>query len=318
VESSRTSAIPFLDSRSRERVEALGDATLAVSSQPLGWPGLLVEAGTNPRWEVDDITVADHYLALNLDPTPLRFEVSGPRGFRPVVLHPGDIWVCPADEAFTHRVPSSNAFALVAIEPGYFARLLGALPDEPARVELRRAYGIRAPQLEHLVRALVAEADQGNPGGLPFVEALATAVSLQLAQHAGAGRATPTPTRGGLPPAARRRVLELMDARLERGVSVEELAREAGLSSAHFARAFKQAMGRAPHRHLLTLRLERARHLLDAPGARLSSVALRLGFADQSHFTRLFKREFGVTPGAVLRARQRPRATGGKDEIEES
>jgi len=77
-------------------------------------------------------------------------------------------------------------------------------------------------------------------------------------------------------------------------------------------------MGRAPHRHLLTLRLERARHLLDAPGARLSSVALRLGFADQSHFTRLFKREFGVTPGAVLRARQRPRATGGKDEIEAS
>ena len=64
--------------------------------------------------------------------------------------------------------------------------------------------------------------------------------------------------------------------------------------------------GHAPHHFLLSLRLQRARRMLDAPGAVLSDVALRNGFADQPHFTRLFKREFGVTPGAVLRARARP------------
>jgi AraC family transcriptional regulator len=63
-------------------------------------------------------------------------------------------------------------------------------------------------------------------------------------------------------------------------------------------------MGLAPHRYLLMRRLERARRLLDTPDAVLSDVALRTGFADQAHFTRLFKREFGVTPGIVLKGRR--------------
>jgi AraC-like DNA-binding protein len=63
-------------------------------------------------------------------------------------------------------------------------------------------------------------------------------------------------------------------------------------------------MGRAPHRYLLSLRLERARRWLERPGAGLSDVALRAGFADQAHFTRHFKREFGVTPGALQRERR--------------
>jgi AraC family transcriptional regulator len=61
-------------------------------------------------------------------------------------------------------------------------------------------------------------------------------------------------------------------------------------------------VGRAPHQHLMTLRLERARRLLETPDAALSDVAARAGFADQSHFTRLFKRQFGVTPGAFVRS----------------
>ena len=241
-------------------------------------------------------------MAMNLDPVSLRFEVRGAWGFRPVVLEPGSVWVCPAGESFSHRVPSPNTFALVAIEPGYLERLAGAPADSGTRLELRRDYGIRTPQLEHLVRALVVEADRGNPSGLPFVEALVTAVGLQLAQHAGVRAPRSTPARGGLAPAVRKRVLEIIDARLEQGVSIEELAREAGLSPSHFTRAFKQAIGRSPHQHVMALRLERARRLLDQPGAVLSTIALRLGFADQAHFTRLFKRQFGVTPGAVLRA----------------
>ena len=70
-------------------------------------------------------------------------------------------------------------------------------------------------------------------------------------------------------------------------------------------RAFKESIGRAPHQHLMRLRLERARRLLDAPGAALSDVALRTGFADQAHFTRFFKRQFGVTPGALVQSRRR-------------
>jgi AraC family transcriptional regulator len=302
------SAIPFLDGRSRRPVDALADARLVVSSRALGWPGVLAEAGEKATWEVDDLTVAHHYLAMNTDAAPLAFEVRGPRGFRRVTLEPGSVWFCPAGEAFTHRVADRCEFAAVAVDPVYFARVVGADGGEPADAdpprELRRVYGVKAPQLEHLIRALVVEADRGNPSGLPFVEALVAGVSLQIVRHAGVVTPRPAPLRGGLAPAARKRVLELIDARLEQRLSIDELAREAELSPSHFSRAFKQAIGRAPYQHILTRRLERARRLLEQRGASLSDIALRLGFADQAHFTRLFKREFGVTPGAVLRGRR--------------
>jgi len=294
------SAIPFLEGRSHRRVNALEAAQVVVSSRALGWPGLIVEAGRNDAWEVDDLMVAHHYLALNVDVRPLTFEVKGPHGFRPVTLNPGSAWMCPAGEPFTHRVGDPNAYALVAVAPDRFDRLVR--PAGERRAELRRTYGVALPQVDHVVKALVVEAERGNPGGLAFVDALATALAVQLVQAAGVQPPSARPSWGGLAPAVRRRVLERMAASVGRGgVSVEELAREAGLSAAHFARAFKQTVGLAPHQHLLALQLERARQLLEQPDARLSDVALQAGFSDQAHFTRHFTRAFGTPPGALLR-----------------
>src|SRR5439155_966457 len=111
-----------------------------------------------------------------------------------------------------------------------------------------------------------AEAGSGHPGALAVVEAVTTALGHLLVRHAGVERTRPLRVRGGLSGAARRRVLEMIDARLDARLTVEMLAREVGLSPAHFARAFKETMGRAPHQYLLWLRLERARRLLELCG----------------------------------------------------
>jgi AraC family transcriptional regulator len=161
------------------------------------------------------------------------------------------------------------------------------------------------PQIAHIAGALVAESDAGNPGGLAFVEALATGLSHQIALHAGVRQPIMPRLRGGLSTVAKRRAIELIEAKLDSNLSVEFLASEVELSPAHFARAFRETFGLPPHRYLLHLRLERARRMLDAENAVLSDVAQRVGFADQAHFTRFFKREYGVTPGIVLRSRRR-------------
>jgi AraC-like DNA-binding protein len=64
-------------------------------------------------------------------------------------------------------------------------------------------------------------------------------------------------------------------------------------------RAFHRTLGLPPHKYHLRLRLGRARGLL-ASGMSASDVALELGFSDQSHFYRTFKRGFGITPGAWI------------------
>jgi len=287
------------------RVDFRNDVPPIITTQQFDWPGLRLEAGTNNIASVDEVAGLHHYVSLNLDDRPVTLEVKGDAGgFRRVVLRRGAAWVCPADELVSVRLNSDFRYVRMAIDPVYFDRVVAREPDG-SPIELRRSYGITRSQIGHIVGALVAESDAGNPGGLAFVEALVAGLSHQVALHAGVLKPRAVRLRGGLSASARRRALELMNEQLDSTLSVEFLAGEVGLSPAHFARAFKETMGSAPHRYLLTLRLGQARRLLDTPDANLSDVAQRTGFADQAHFTRLFKREFGVTPGALLKSRNR-------------
>lgn len=302
--------VPLVDRRAPRRILSLQDERSVATAQALDWPGVLLEAGRNDVVEVDDLTLAHHYFGLNTDDRPVTIEVKEQGTYRPVRLDPGTGWLNPAGHGFSLRVPSSNpnAYVRISIDPLRFDQLVSMNEDSATPVDLRRTYSVGGAQIQHVVGALTTEASAGTPSGLAFVDTLTTALGLQLVQQAGVATPVLARLRGGLAPAARRRVLELMDARPDAHLTIQELAREARLSPAHFARAFKESVGRAPHQHLMSLRLERARRLLDLPGAALSDVALQTGFADQAHFTRFFKRQYGVTPGMLLKGRRRARA----------
>jgi AraC family transcriptional regulator len=297
----------LFDRRSSRRIVPVDDQRSVATAQALDWPGVLLEAGRNDVAEVDDLTLAHHYIGVNAGRAPIRMEVKEERGFRAVVLPQGTGWLVPAGQGFSLRVREStpHAYVRISIDPLRFDRLVSTNEDSARPPALRRTYGIDGPQVQYLVSALTEEARTGTPSGIAFVETLTTALGLQLVKLAGIEPAHRQVARGGLAPAVRRRVLELMEAQASAHLTIDALAREAGLSPAHFARAFKESVGRAPHQHLLAIRLERARRLLDAPDAALSDVAFRTGFADQAHFTRFFKRYFGVTPGALRQSHRR-------------
>jgi AraC family transcriptional regulator len=90
----------------------------------------------------------------------------------------------------------------------------------------------------------------------------------------------------------------LLHASLDRSVTIEEAARAACLSPFHFHRLFTAMHGTTPHRYLRRLRLERARAMLRA-GWPVAEVLVACGFASAGSFAALFRRTFGVTPGAI-------------------
>jgi AraC family transcriptional regulator len=304
------SVIPLHDRRGPRRIVAVRDERSVAMVQALDWPGVLLEAGRNDVAEVDDLTLAHHYIGINTDERPITIEIKEPNGYRRVRLDPGTGWLTPAGHGFSLRVrcASPHGYVRISIDPVRFDRLTSTAADSATPIALQRRYGIGGLQLQHVVGALTAEASGGTPSGLAFVDMLTSALAFQLIQQAGTAVRRVERVHGGLAPGVRRRILEFMDAQPSAQLSIEVLANEAGLSPAHFARAFKESVGRAPHQHLMSLRLERARRLLDAPDAALSDVAARTGFADQAHFTRFFKRQYGITPGVLLRARRRASA----------
>lgn len=119
-----------------------------------------------------------------------------------------------------------------------------------------------------------------------------------MAQDAAYGLSAKTSiARGGLAPWQMRRATALLSERIDRAVSLSEVAAECKLSVSHFARSFKQAVGQTPYRWLLDQRLDAAKSLMQHSGLRLSEIALGCGFADQASFTRAFKKIAGTSPG---------------------
>jgi AraC-like DNA-binding protein len=103
--------------------------------------------------------------------------------------------------------------------------------------------------------------------------------------------------RGGLSPKTLRRVQDHIATNLGQKITNDVLAQVAKLSPSHFARAFKDSQGVAPHRYILECRVKRTQELL-ATDLPLSEIAVEVGFSDQSHLTRWFREFVGVTPGS--------------------
>jgi transcriptional regulator GlxA family with amidase domain len=127
------------------------------------------------------------------------------------------------------------------------------------------------------------------------------------------------------------RAKDLADARYSEPLDVDDLARSAGLSRAHFSREFRRAFGESPHAYLLTRRLERAAALLRTTDHSVAEICFSVGLQSVGSFTSSFTRTYGVSPTAyrlsfppasrlaliptcVMRAYSRPqRSTFGED-----
>src|ERR671922_756092 len=92
------------------------------------------------------------------------------------------------------------------------------------------------------------------------------------------------------------RAKDLADARYAERLTVDDLARAAGLSRFHFSREFRRAFGESPHAYLLTRRLERAAALLRTTDRSVADVCLSVGLVSLGSFTSSFTRTYGVCP----------------------
>lgn len=166
-----------------------------------------------------------------------------------------------------------------------------------------RADEPQSSALQTTIRQLAAEIAADGPGSRIVANRLVDVFFLQairfhMSQHtsctSGWLRAVADPQVG--------KVLSVMHREIDRAWTVEELARQGGMSRAAFALRFKQLVGESPVEYLTRWRMYRASRLLRDPERKILHVANSVGYDSDGAFNRAFKRVLGVSPGAYRRS----------------
>jgi AraC family transcriptional regulator len=212
---------------------------------------------------------------------------------------PGTIKITPAEEAHSNQFGREETHGLLVEADAARVESLG---DYAAVLEERE--GIRDEGLALLAWRVAGELHRCDTAAPLAIE------GLLLEILAGAARARDLRLTGSLPRwlAAARDYLH----EAEPVESLGQLALAVGVHPVTLARGFRKAYGCSVGAYLRWLRVARAAHALADTDAPLAEIALAAGFADQSHFSNVFRRETGLSPSAFRRA-LRTRAPGGRD-----
>jgi AraC family transcriptional regulator len=175
------------------------------------------------------------------------------------------------------------------------AALMAVSDTESGKVKLSPQFKLVDPLLSSLVSAVNTERLAGFPNGQLFLDSVEQALAVALVNRYAAQQAVRR-YRAGLPPARLRRVIELIEARIEDDLSLEEMAESVNLSTAHFSHMFRSSTGQSPYMFVLRRRVDRAKEMLRNSDFRVLDVAVGCGFKTQQHFARVFRQLSGLSP----------------------
>jgi AraC family transcriptional regulator len=288
----------FLPGNARSRV--------VLSSVGTRWNHILLEQHRVPSSELEDLTYKRHVIAINIGhSTTWEFKKAG--RVRRFFKARGAISFFPSHQPFSGRLKVERDglanVLFLALEPVFVNRSALGLELDSGRIELVEQRRSTDPTLHHIALALRAGVQTGAALDRMYGEALSTALAVHLLREYGA--AVPGPKRRGLPREKLMRAVEYIQDQLDTELTVSGIAQAVCLSPYHFTRLFKESTGQSPYQYVVDARVKKAKELLTTGKLTISEAAHHVGFVDQSHLTRHFKRVFGLPPKRLL-SRGRP------------
>ncbi|MBD0269351.1 MAG: AraC family transcriptional regulator [Cyanobacteria bacterium Co-bin8] len=290
-------SISVLDHREADAARLLLPKPAVFSST--GWRNIHLELYQQPKFSTAEHQHCLHAIAIGLpDSSGLCATgdrwLDGKRGLER--RQAGDLAIIPAGVSHRCSWNSAAQFMVLALEPE-LPKQVGQDWVNPDRIELiPRFMTAQDPLIQTIISTLKAEVETGGLGGQLLVDSLTTALVVHLLRHYCATRPKLSNYVGGLSAPKLTQIKDYIDAHLQQDLKLIELAAIAQISPAYFARLFKQSEGMTPHQYILKQRVEQAQSLLRHSSLSLAEIAARVGFCDQSHLTRYFKRLTGATP----------------------
>ena len=272
--------------------------SVRASSRPLGWKPLNIERRElEPGGDCWPGGLTEHLIFVSLADGHVVCESGG--GISDKELEAGLVSVHPSDTPVRWAWDTRLSFTMMSLEPEYLNKVAReSFHFDPAQVRLKTVEGQRDPVITGIAGALMREVMSGDAGSRLYAESLANLLAVHLLRNYTEHPELIEAEKVSVAPRAVIQAMKYIHDNYPGEVSLADIASAAHLSSYHLARVFKKATGISPHQYLVQVRVNSARSLLTAgAGDRsLADIAAAVGFADQSHLTRHFKRMLGITP----------------------
>jgi AraC family transcriptional regulator len=217
-------------------------------------------------------------------------------------VKPGSVCVAPCHFE-VQSFWQSNPWHLLAVALDT-SKLRHIAPLEAMAMETSRAPPLLTEdaRVAALVREMHIEARAGCPCGRLFGESLSLALLSYLAGNYAERRMT-IEVNARISTVQKRRVLHFIRENLDTDIAVSDLAACVGVSSAHFSRIFRASFGMSPYRFVMQERVTKAKAMLEESRKAIGEIAVELGFPSHSHFTKIFHKMTGATPGQFREGR---------------
>jgi AraC family transcriptional regulator len=284
---------------SHQRIQVVKDGSVqpAAASEPLltssgtSLNGVLLEQHSLPAGELT-ATFPTHLIGVNIGPSYWQeWRTEGRHGR--VLIPPGGVSLCSEREVWC-TWDRRRTFLALAIQPDVMQR--AAYEGVNHKVELRAEPNVSDPVVEAFMLAIYAEIRVAGIIEPLLGESLVTDLVAFLLRVYAVHRFKLRKFKGGIPRQRLLRVIDYIEASLERDLHIAELAAIAEMSPYYFGKLFKQSTGWTVHQYVMKRRLQRAIYLLSRSHVRISDIGASVGVPNPSQFTRLFHLQIGVTP----------------------
>jgi AraC family transcriptional regulator len=286
----------ILDATSDESISRICPSAPVLSSQKASWNGVRASYyKLHTAFETPEHCSSQHLITISLNHAVVMKEQLLNGHLRSDRFSYGDICLTPATAPVLVRLQDASEFISLHLEPTFMRQIAAEVVD-PDQLEILPQFKLNDPLIYQFGLALKANIESESVCNRLYTESMATALSAHLLQHYSIQTPKIKSYSDGLSQVQLRQVTEYIDRCSAQNPSLIAMAEIVHMSPYYFSRLFKQSTGLTPHQYLLKLRVDRAKQLLKTTTLSIADIAGQVGFVDQSHLNRHFKRHFGVSP----------------------
>jgi len=294
--SSKTLQIDFIKEK-EEGYKRVFNRSPLVSSQSVGWDNLTIVYDRQPAIELPKTCLKQHCIGILTDiPSTIQTDRIIDGRFLEEQNVQGDLIIVPANTTHQAAWYSEGASLAIVIDPLMFSQAIYEVID-PDKIELLPKFATLDPFVYQIGVALKSALLKNGSTSRLYAESLINTLIIHLLENYSTTRKNSfAPIAGTLPQYKLQQVIDYIQAYLDSDLSLNQLAASVQMSPHYFSRLFKETTGFTPHKYVINCRIERAKELLKQKQISIAEIAKEVGFVDQSHLNRYFKRKVGITP----------------------